>query len=53
MGLLTADKPHAHNCPEDPDAVGPVALDVAHSDGVLTAMLPRRSFATVELQLAG
>jgi alpha-L-arabinofuranosidase len=50
--LLTADKPQAHNSPGWPDAVVPVALDVEHQDGVLTATLPRHSFATVELQLA-
>jgi alpha-L-arabinofuranosidase len=50
--VLTADKPHAHNNPANPNAVVPVALDVAHQDGVLTATLPRHSFSTVELQLA-
>ena len=49
--VLTADEPHAHNSQAHPDAVVPVALDVAHHNGVLTATLPRHSFATVELQL--
>jgi alpha-N-arabinofuranosidase len=50
--LLTADKPHSHNTTLDARVVEPTALETACSDGALTALLPRHSFATLELALA-
>jgi alpha-N-arabinofuranosidase len=49
--ILTADKPHAHNTGTAPQEVTPTDFTVALEAGVLTAVLPPYSFATVELDL--
>jgi alpha-N-arabinofuranosidase len=49
--VLTAEKPQCHNTTLVPNLVVPTDLEVTHQDGVLTALLPRHSFATVELHV--
>ncbi|WP_265520461.1 alpha-N-arabinofuranosidase [Oerskovia flava] len=51
--VLVADALTAHNTPDLPDAVAPVALEgVTLTGGVLRVELPAASFATVSLQAA-
>ncbi|GAA1732462.1 alpha-N-arabinofuranosidase [Brachybacterium phenoliresistens] len=51
--VLTGEGTAAHNTPEQPEAVAPVALeDVRPHERGLEIVLPPHSFTTVELQLA-
>ncbi len=50
--LLAASDRLAHNTAEHPDAVAPVALDLAADGGAVTCTLPPASFATVSVRLA-
>ncbi|WP_246227281.1 alpha-L-arabinofuranosidase C-terminal domain-containing protein [Propioniciclava coleopterorum] len=50
--LLAAGDKLAHNTAQQPDAVAPVALDVAEHERGAQVVLPPHSFATVALELA-